>query len=156
MFGASSLIVTMAAMAGGSILVSFLLVNLHGARSPMRPKNVVLLEIMIIFISFKDADLLHYLLPDVFTRWRRVWGTMEAVARPQPPHRGLLVSFFLIFPPFSIVFVWARQKLRLVSIFAAGSMASPRLCLYCVYYRLVAGVTVENLILIPSQSALCL
>ena len=122
MFGASSLIVTMAAMAGGSILVSFLLVNLHGARSPMRPKNVVLLEIMIIFISFKDADLLHYLLPDVFTRWRRVWGTMEAVARPQPPHRGLLVSFFLIFPPFSIVFVWARQKLRLVSIFAAGSL----------------------------------
>jgi hypothetical protein len=59
----------------------------------MRPKNVVLLEIMIIFISFKDADLLHYLLPDVFTRWRRVWGTMEAVARPQPPHRCLLVSF---------------------------------------------------------------
>ena len=87
----------------------------------MRPKNVILLEIMIIFISFKEADLLHYLLPDVFTRWRRVWGTMEAVARPQPPHRGLLVSFFLIFPPFSLVFVWARQKLRLVSIFAAGS-----------------------------------
>jgi hypothetical protein len=114
MFGASSLIVSMAAMAGGSILVSFLLVNLHRARSPMRPKNVVLLEIMIIFISFKDADLLHYLLPDVFTRWRRVWGTMEAVAWPKPPHRCLLVSFFLIFPPFSLVFVWARQKLRLV------------------------------------------
>jgi hypothetical protein len=64
-----------------------LLVNLHGARSPMRPKNVVLLEIMIIFISFKDADLLHYLLPDVFARRRRVWGTMEAVAWRQPPPR---------------------------------------------------------------------
>jgi hypothetical protein len=69
----------------------------------MRPKNVLLLEITIIFISFKDADLLHYLLTDVFTRRRRVWGTMEAVARRQPPHRGLLIfpSFF-IFRPFCV------------------------------------------------------
>jgi hypothetical protein len=36
----------------------------------------------------------------------------------------------------------------------AMTMATPRLC-YRVYYRPVAGATVENLILIPSQSALC-
>ena len=86
MFGASSLIVTMAAMAGGSILVSFLLVNLHGARSPMRPKNVVLLEIMIIFISFKDADLLHYLLPDVFYFSRQGGSVRSTPTRYEHAH----------------------------------------------------------------------
>ncbi len=121
MFGVVGLVVTVAAMAGGSILVSILLVNLHGARSPMRPKNVVLLEIMIIFISFKDADLLHYLLFDAIAQGRRVWGTIAAVERRRPPHRGLLISCFLIFPAFSLVFVWARQKLRNFSFFAARS-----------------------------------
>jgi hypothetical protein len=68
----------------------------------MRPKNVILLEIMMIFISFKDADLLHYLLPNVFTQRRRVWGTIAAMERRRPPHRGLLISFFLIFPCFCV------------------------------------------------------
>ena len=51
------------------------------ASSPLRPKIVILQEIVIIIISFKDADLLYYLLPDVFTQQRRVWGTMVAVER---------------------------------------------------------------------------
>ena len=55
------------------------------ASSPLRPKIVILLEIVIIIISFKDADLLYYLLPNVFTEHRRVWGTMVAVERRQPP-----------------------------------------------------------------------
>ena len=50
------------------------------ASSPLRPKIVILQEIVIIIISFKDADLLYYLLPDVFTQQRRVWG-MVAVER---------------------------------------------------------------------------
>ena len=55
------------------------------ASSPLRPKIIILQEIVIIIISFKDADLLYYLLPDVFTQQRQVWGTMVAVERRQPP-----------------------------------------------------------------------
>ena len=80
----SALLLTMAAMAGGSILVSFLLVlftSFYMTSSPLRPKIVILQEIVIIIISFKDADLLYYLLTDVFTQQRRVWGTMVAVER---------------------------------------------------------------------------
>jgi hypothetical protein len=68
------------------------------ASSTLRPKNVILQEIMIIFISFKDADLLHYLLPDVFTQRRRVWGTMVAVER-WPPCGLLYFSHFLCVGP---------------------------------------------------------
>ena len=85
MFGASSLIVTMAAMAGGSILVSFLLVNLHGARAPMRLKIVILQEIMILVTNFNDVDLLCYLLLDAFARRLRVWCTLVAVEQRRPP-----------------------------------------------------------------------
>ena len=104
MFGASSLIVTMAAMAGGSILVSFLLVNLHGARTPMKPKNVILLEIMILVTNFNDGDLLYYLLLDAFARRRRVWCTMVAVEQRRPPSLRLLVPSCLIFPSVCVCF----------------------------------------------------
>jgi hypothetical protein len=70
------------------------------ARAPLRPKIVILQEIVIVFISFKDADLWYYLLPDVFTRRCRVWGTMAAVERRRPPHRGLLISFLSHFSLF--------------------------------------------------------
>ena len=43
--------------------------------------NCILLEIMIIVISFNDADLLYYLLFDAFARRLRVWCTMVAVER---------------------------------------------------------------------------
>jgi hypothetical protein len=76
--------VTMAAMAGGSVSSSFLLVNLHGARTPMRPKNVILLEIMILVTNFNDGDLLYYLLLDAFARRLRVWCTMVAVEQRRP------------------------------------------------------------------------
>ena len=62
----SGLIVTITAMAGGSVSSSFLLVNLHGVRSPMRPKNVILLEKNIIVTNFNDVDLLYYLFLDAF------------------------------------------------------------------------------------------
>jgi hypothetical protein len=73
-FGVVGLIVTMAAMAGGSVSSTFLLVNLH-------PKNVILLEIMIIITNFNDVDLLYYLLLDAFAQRRRVWCTVVAVER---------------------------------------------------------------------------
>jgi hypothetical protein len=78
MCGVVGPIVTMAAM------VCFELIFVSEftlAALPLRPKNVILQDIMIIFISFKDADLLYYLLIDVFTRQRQVWGTMVAVER---------------------------------------------------------------------------
>ena len=57
MFSVVNPIVTIvAAMARGSILVSFLLVFFTRAAS---------LLAVIILISFKDTDLLYYLLPDV-------------------------------------------------------------------------------------------
>ncbi len=68
-------------MAGGSVSSSFLLVNLHGARLPMRPNNVILLEINIIATNFNNVDLLYYLLVDDFARRLRVWCTMVAVER---------------------------------------------------------------------------
>jgi hypothetical protein len=109
MFGVYSLIVTMAAMAGGSVSSLIFVSEFTRARSPIRPKNVILREIMMIFISFKDADLLHYLLPNVFTQRRRVWGTIAAVERAAP-HRGLLISFFLIFPHFSLFLCEPAKK----------------------------------------------
>jgi hypothetical protein len=66
----------MAAMAGGSV---------SRAASPMRPKFVILLEIMIIVINFNNADLLYYLLLDAFARRLRVWCTMVAVEQRRPP-----------------------------------------------------------------------
>ena len=84
-------------MAGGSVSSSFLLVNLHGARSPMRPKNVILLEINIIATNFNYVDLLYYLLLDAFVQQRRVWCTMVAVERCWPPSLSLLAPSCLIF-----------------------------------------------------------
>jgi len=84
-------------MAGGSVSSSFLLVNLHGARSPMRPKNVILLEINIIATNFNEVDLLYYLLFDAFARRLRVWCTMVAVERCWPPSFSLLAPSCLIF-----------------------------------------------------------
>ena len=88
---------TIAAMAGGSVSSSFLLVNLHGARSPMRPNNVILLEINIIATSFNDVNLLYYLLFDAFARRLGVWCTMVAVERCWPPSFSLLAPSCLIF-----------------------------------------------------------
>jgi hypothetical protein len=88
------------------------------ASSPLRPTIIILQEIVIIIINFKEADLLYYLLPDVFTQQRRVWGTMVAVERRQPPSLGLLVSFFLIFPYICV----SPPKIETVSFFAAGSL----------------------------------
>jgi hypothetical protein len=51
----------------------------------MRPKIVILLEIMIIVINFNNADLLYYLLLDAFARRLRVWCTMVAVEQRRPP-----------------------------------------------------------------------
>jgi hypothetical protein len=57
----------------------------------MRPKNVILLEIMILVTNFNDVDLLYYLLFDAFAQRRRVWCTMVAVERRRPPLVSLLV-----------------------------------------------------------------
>ena len=84
-------------MAGGSVSSSFLLVNLHGERSPMRPNNVILLEINIIATSFNDVNLLYYLLFDAFARRLGVWCTMVAVERCWPPSFSLLAPSCLIF-----------------------------------------------------------
>jgi hypothetical protein len=51
----------------------------------MRPKNVILLEIMILVTNFNDVDLLYYLLLDAFAQRRRVWCTMVAMERRRPP-----------------------------------------------------------------------
>ena len=52
---------------------------------------------------------------------------------------------------------WPKKGSRFKSQRAAVamSMATPRLRLYRVYYRPVAGATVENLIIIPFHSDLC-
>jgi len=59
--------------------------------------NCILLEIMIIVISFNDADLLYYLFFDAFARRLWIWCTMVAVERCKPPSLSLLAPFCLIF-----------------------------------------------------------
>ena len=86
----------------------------------MRPKNVILLEIMIIVINFNDADLLYYLLFDAFAQRRQVWCTMVAVERRRPPHRAYsrhLVSFF----PQSVCFCFHVARGH-KAFFSAGSL----------------------------------
>jgi NADH:ubiquinone oxidoreductase subunit 5 (subunit L)/multisubunit Na+/H+ antiporter MnhA subunit len=106
-FGVAGLIVTMEAMAGGSVLSSFLLVNLiyTGDVADEAENCNITLEIMIIVINFNNADLLYYLLFDAFAQRRRVWCTMVPVERQRPPSVSLLVPSCLIFPQSVCVFV---------------------------------------------------
>ena len=86
----SGLIVTITAMAGGSVSSSFLLVNLHGVRSPMRPKNVILLEKNIIVTNFNDVDLLYYLFLDAMVHHG---GRGTVLATDTEPTRAILSHF---------------------------------------------------------------
>jgi hypothetical protein len=76
----------------------------------MRPKNVILLEIMILVTNFNDVDLLYYLLLDAFAQRRRAWCTMVAVERRRLLLVSLLVPSCLIFPSVCVCFCGKALK----------------------------------------------
>ena len=93
--GVSGLIVTIAAMAGGSVIPLIFVSEFTRAR--MRPKNVILLEINIIVTNFNDVDLLYYLLLDAFARRLRVWSPwwLNGAGRLIVPTCAILSHFSL-------------------------------------------------------------